>query len=422
MKRARVRHASRGLARLVAAVAALAGRHAGRHERRDDRDHRRRRSRALRRSRPGRIAQPPARGSSPSACSPRQENRRRSPGRSSATRITAGRRRCSGSRTSSGSGRRCRRDAPRRGRPRRRLARAHRAPAGAGGALDERRFDAIRFRGPGTDLPVGLMPESRWLTGAEKTVTGIDDVVNMPTEEVFTTPHRLRTEGVVRSTRPLAVDGTIVRDLTVRFDGGRGGRGDRVERRGRRARGDGAPTRAARTSARWRSSTATRASGRRGSSSSTRCSTRTPPATSRTARASPRPSPAHESATPEQLAELGYNDSIVHTDFMIGGPEVEVDGIEPGGAAVPLLRDERLGARVGAGPPGAVRAPAPAVARALALLAPGRIAQRESARFTRERSLVRSQVRPSPETHRHLAGNALIQRGCESCHARQPRR
>ena len=87
--------------------------------------------------------------------------------------------------------------------------------------LDERRLDTIRFRGPGTDLTVGLMPESRWQSGAEQTVNGIDEVVNMPTEEVFTTPHRLRTEGIVRSTMPLAVNGQIVRDLTLRFEGGR---------------------------------------------------------------------------------------------------------------------------------------------------------------------------------------------------------
>ena len=87
--------------------------------------------------------------------------------------------------------------------------------------LDERRFDAIRFRGPGTDLTVGLMPESRWQSGSEQTVTGIEEVVNMPTEEVFTSPHRLRTEGVVRSTMPLVVNGQIVRDLAMRFEGGR---------------------------------------------------------------------------------------------------------------------------------------------------------------------------------------------------------
>ena len=65
------------------------------------------------------------------------------------------------------------------------------------------------------------MPESRWQTGAEVTARGLVEVVNMPTEEVFTTPHRLRTEGVVRSTLPLAVNGQVVRDLTLRFEAGR---------------------------------------------------------------------------------------------------------------------------------------------------------------------------------------------------------
>ena len=57
-------------------------------------------------------------------------------------------------------------------------------------------------------------------SGSELTATGVEMVVNMPTEEVFTTPHRLRTEGVVRSTMPLVVNGQIVRDLSVRFSAG----------------------------------------------------------------------------------------------------------------------------------------------------------------------------------------------------------
>ena len=57
------------------------------------------------------------------------------------------------------------------------------------------------------------MQESRWLTGAETTVDGRSTSPNMPTEEVFTTPHRLRADGIVRSTAPLAFQGQIVRGL-----------------------------------------------------------------------------------------------------------------------------------------------------------------------------------------------------------------
>jgi aminopeptidase len=205
--------------------------------------------------------------------------------------------------------------------------------------LNERAFDALRFRGPGTDLTVGLISEARWYTGAEETVDGRRHVVNMPTEEVYTTPHRLRTEGTVRSTLPLAVGGTIVRDLELRFSAGRiaeikATSGADVIR-GQIATDDGASmlgevalvdgeSRVGRTGIVFvntlfdENATCHIAYG-----------------------AGVLPSiNGYEDLTPEQLADLGYNDSVVHTDFMIGGPDVEVDGLEPGGTAVPLLRAE----------------------------------------------------------------------------------
>jgi aminopeptidase len=87
--------------------------------------------------------------------------------------------------------------------------------------MTERRFDSLRFRGPGTDLTVGLTPRTRWLSAVDETVEDRRHVANMPTEEIFTSPDARRTEGVVRSTKPLAVTGTIVRDLELRFEGGR---------------------------------------------------------------------------------------------------------------------------------------------------------------------------------------------------------
>jgi aminopeptidase len=87
-------------------------------------------------------------------------------------------------------------------------------------ALNQRRFDALRYRGPGTDLTIGLHPESTWVAASDE-VRGIEFVPNMPTEEVFTTPDARRAEGTVRATYPLQIQGTIVRGLEVRFENGR---------------------------------------------------------------------------------------------------------------------------------------------------------------------------------------------------------
>jgi aminopeptidase len=87
-------------------------------------------------------------------------------------------------------------------------------------ALNGRRFDALRYRGPGTDLTIGLHPESTWIAASDE-VRGIEYVPNMPTEEVFTAPDARRVDGTVRATYPLQIQGTIVRGLEVQFENGR---------------------------------------------------------------------------------------------------------------------------------------------------------------------------------------------------------
>ncbi len=93
---------------------------------------------------------------------------------------------------------------------------------GSAERLTGRRFDALRYEGPGTDLTIGLLPSSGWRAARFETVDGIEHMPNLPTEEVFTTPDPERTEGTVTSTKPLVLtDGTVVRDLVVRFEAGR---------------------------------------------------------------------------------------------------------------------------------------------------------------------------------------------------------
>ena len=88
--------------------------------------------------------------------------------------------------------------------------------------LNELRLDALHFAGPGTDLTLGLLPSSRWMSGITETVDGIPFMANLPTEEVFTAPDPARADGVVRSTKPLQLrGGALLRDLRVRFEDGR---------------------------------------------------------------------------------------------------------------------------------------------------------------------------------------------------------
>lgn len=195
--------------------------------------------------------------------------------------------------------------------------------------LSELRFDALHFEGPGTDLRVGLLPTSRWLSARFQTVDGIDHMPNLPSEEVFTAPDPARVDGVVRSTKPLVVGGTIVRGLRVRFEGGVAMTFD-SESGGEllaqyASRDDGA--------ARLGEVALVDREGRIGPLDTVFYDTLIDEnAASHVALGA-----AYEFTVGEEdVARI--NRSQIHIDFMIGSPEVDVTGVSSSGERVPILR------------------------------------------------------------------------------------
>jgi len=87
--------------------------------------------------------------------------------------------------------------------------------------LNDQRFSALHFTAPGTDLTVGLADDHRWAGGSAPAKNGIICNPNIPTEEVFTTPHARRVDGVVRASKPLAHQGSLIENIEVRFEAGR---------------------------------------------------------------------------------------------------------------------------------------------------------------------------------------------------------
>lgn len=87
--------------------------------------------------------------------------------------------------------------------------------------LNAKRFAALHFRGPGTDLRVGLADDHLWAGGGTRAGNGVYCQPNIPTEEVFTTPHKDRVDGIVRSSKPLSHQGTLIEGISVRFEAGR---------------------------------------------------------------------------------------------------------------------------------------------------------------------------------------------------------
>ena len=203
--------------------------------------------------------------------------------------------------------------------------------------LNGRAYHALRFRGPGTDLVVGLADGHRWVGGAERAKNGVLCNPNIPTEEVFTTPDARRVEGRVRSTKPLSYQGTLIEDIAVRFEGGR-----IVEASARtglsvleRVLDTDAGARRLGEVALVPNSSPISASGllffntlfdENAAShialgqAYTTCIE------------------GGDAMTAEALAGVGANTSFIHIDWMIGSGEIDVDGLARDGSAEPVMR------------------------------------------------------------------------------------
>ncbi|MGY3371360.1 leucyl aminopeptidase (aminopeptidase T) [Bradyrhizobium sp. GM2.4] len=203
--------------------------------------------------------------------------------------------------------------------------------------LNGQRFRALQYSGPGTDLTIGLADGHEWEGGASLSKNGISCNANIPTEEVFTTPHCRRVYGHVVSSKPLSYQGTLIDKIAVRFEDGRivdakASRGEEVLNKvldtdeGARRLGEVALV--------------------------------------------PHSSPISQSGllfyntlfdenaashialgqcyskcfvngaqlTPQQIAAQGGNQSLIHIDWMIGSAETDIDGILADGSKVPVFR------------------------------------------------------------------------------------
>lgn len=203
--------------------------------------------------------------------------------------------------------------------------------------LNGQNFASLNFKGPGTDLTVGLADGHEWHGGASVAKNGVTCNPNIPTEEVFTTPHARRVEGYASSTKPLSHQGTLIDNIHVRFEGGRiveakASKGEEVLKKVLQT--DEGAARLGEVALVPHSSPIS-ASGLLFYNTlfdeNAACHIALGQCYSKCFVDGAK-------LSQEEIAAKGGNSSLIHIDWMIGSGAVDIDGIKPDGSRVPVMR------------------------------------------------------------------------------------
>ena len=203
--------------------------------------------------------------------------------------------------------------------------------------LNARQYSALRYTGPGTSLTIGLPQGHVWVGGRSTSASGIRFAPNLPTEEVFTMPHKDRVDGTVRSTKPLSYGGTLIEGFSVTFAEGRvvdvtADKGEDVLRR--LVKMDGGAARLGELALVPHNSPVAQtgvlfyntlfdenAASHVALGAAYKFTLR-----------------GGETMSDDEFERAGGNRSATHVDFMIGSPELDVDGVLANGGAEPVMR------------------------------------------------------------------------------------
>jgi aminopeptidase len=203
--------------------------------------------------------------------------------------------------------------------------------------LNAKRYAALKYKGPGTDFTLGLIEDHIWAGGASQAKNGIVCNPNIPSEEVFTMPHRERVDGVVRSTKPLSYQGTMIEGIRVRFEKGRivegtADTGHDVFRK--MIETDEGASRLGEVALVPHSSPVSAT----GLVFNETLYDENAASHIAIGQAYSQNIKDADRLSAKQKLAVGMNTSIVHTDWMIGSGELDVDGVFVDGKAEPLMR------------------------------------------------------------------------------------